>query len=161
MDNKKLCVLEKALKTLEEQKRITKKFAQTIINILDVLYEITEEDEFWVGEILLTPDGYYLDGNEWYEDENGKHRTEVKIVTNTYWIRNGGYMHGEYDFHSNYYEWWVKTVNRHDLLYIAKNLKKWIIEYIEKEEKFNEKLQEGLNNLKKDFEDLNKFLENK
>ena len=158
MKTKELCILEKYLNAIEQQKRVTKKFAETIISILDVLYEKSDEKNFFIGDIYLTDEGYYLDKDIWYKDENYKDRREVKIVTDTSLIQNGGYMHGEFDFYSNWNEWWVKTVNRNDLLYIAKNLKKWIIEHIETKEKQNKELKEGLINLKNDFANLDSFL---
>ena len=156
---KELCVLEEYLNAIQERKKVTKKLAETIFDILDALYEMNEAERFWIGDIYLTNEGYFYfnenETKEYYEDENKEYRQEVRIVTDTKKIRNGGYFTGEYSFRGgDYYEWWVKTINSKQLIKIAKNLKKWIIEYIEKENENTEKLKESLTYLKKEIANL-------
>jgi len=134
--------METLLATIEKQKNLTNSALEKIKKVLDEINELYPNEDIWVGQIKLkdyvqargsgfTFDGYYFDGGDNYKSGFIPEDNED--------IAKGFYYAGNYNA-------WVQYTNKKALKYIMANLKKWVEEKKKEENKFNQELDEILNN---------------
>jgi len=137
-------ILEAYVNTIKTQEKAIEKLAEKIEEILLFIDKNNTKKDFWLGNIFFKR---RIEDTEEYGDLKILYGGEKLFTTDIEDIKNGGYEDGKYDDRANWYSWWVTTINEDDLIYIAENLKKWILEYIEKEKEKTSKIEKTLQNL--------------
>jgi len=125
-------VLNKLKKVVNEKEEAKKELSKTIYNILNNFYNTVKEtaNEVYLekfGRIIKTDKGFII------------HTNTVTIHAN---------LNNKKIFTCGYYN---KIIEDKFLLDIAKNLEKWISEFIEEQKKIKNEMIEATNKLKENF----------
>ena len=130
--------MEDLVRALEIRKKVTQKALNQLNELLEEIKELYNGEKVKLENLILNKKINCPRGNSYYADvlilEEDGWREEYEIVADIEDLDKGSYAYGDYNC-------WRNHLKREHLLFIFKNLRKWIEEKTKEEKKFTEELE--------------------
>ena len=137
--------LEKLIEKVKERKRVTQKALDELNTILDAIREVYDDRaEIKIGELILNHKKECSRGNVYYYDalveKNTFTREYYEIPNDVEDIGLGHYVFNDYNC-------WQKFVSNKQIIYIFKNIEKWIEAKVKEEEELTGQIKEAVQSI--------------